>query len=143
LWELEVPMFIDTSKGIPPISSLPRKGDSQAARASVGDVLTGAAASQGIVEGKVRVVLGTDSISDFQPGEILVAPQTDPSWTPLFMVASGVIVNTGSMGSHAMIVARELGIPCVGGIPGATQILKTGDTVRVNGATGVVEVLAV
>jgi hypothetical protein len=61
----------------------------------------------------------------------------------LFMVASGVIVNTGSMGSHAMIVARELGIPCVGGIPGATQILKTGDTVRVNGATGVVEVLAV
>ena len=143
LWELEVPMFIDTSKGIPPISSLPRKGDSQAARASVGDVLTGAAASQGVVEGKVRVVLGTDSISDFQPGEILVAPQTDPSWTPLFMVASGVIVNTGSMGSHAMIVARELGIPCVGGIPGATQILKTGDTVRVNGATGVVEVLAV
>ena len=119
LWNLEVPMFIDTSKGIPPISSLPRKGDSQVERASVGTTLTGAAASQGIVEGKVRVVLGTDSISDFQPGEILVAPQTDPSWTPLFMVASGVIVNTGSMGSHAMIVAR------------------------VNGATGVVEVLAV
>lgn len=143
LWNLEVPMFIDTSKGIPPISSLPRKGNALVERASVGTILTGAAASQGIVEGKVRVVLGTDNISDFQPGEILVAPQTDPSWTPLFMVASGVIVNTGSMGSHAMIVARELGIPCVGGIPGATNILKTGDTVRVNGATGVVEVLAV
>ena len=58
LWELEVPMFIDTSKGIPPISSLPRKGDSQAARASVGDVLTGAAASQGVVEGMCRAGAG-------------------------------------------------------------------------------------
>ena len=136
-------MFIDSSKGIPPISSLPKKGASKAARASVGTTLNGAASSQGVVEGSVRVVLSTDAISDFQPGEILVAPQTDPSWTPLFMVAGGVVVNTGSMGSHAMIVARELGIPCVGGIPGATDILKTGDVVRVNGGTGVVEVLSI
>ena len=143
LWNLEVPMFIDSSKGIPPISSLPKKGASKAARATVGTTLNGAASSQGIVEGTVRVVLSTDAISDFQPGEILVAPQTDPSWTPLFMVASGVVVNTGSMGSHAMIVARELGIPCVGGIPGATDILKTGDVVRINGGTGVVEVLSI
>ena len=143
LWELEVPMFIDSSKGIPPISSLPKKGASKAARATVGTTLNGAASSQGIVEGSVRVVLSTDAISDFQPGEILVAPQTDPSWTPLFMVAGGVVVNTGSMGSHAMIVARELGIPCVGGIPGATDILKTGDVVRINGGTGVVEVVSI
>ena len=142
LWDLDIPTFIDSSKGIPPLASLPRKGASKAARAKAGDTLTGAASSQGIVEGTVRVVLSTDAISDFQPGEILVAPQTDPSWTPLFMVAGGVVVNTGSMGSHAMIVARELGIPCVGGIPGATDILATGDTIRVNGATGVVEVLA-
>jgi pyruvate,water dikinase len=141
LKELDIPTFVDASKPIPSIADLPRKGSSTAARANVGDVMQGAASSQGIVEGSVRVVLGTDAIQDFQPGEILVAPQTDPSWTPLFLVASGVVVNTGSMGSHAMIVARELGIPCVGGLVGATSILKTGDRVRVDGAKGTVEVL--
>lgn len=138
---LEVPTFLDGSKPIPPLSTLPKKGAAGAERVQAGDVLNGAASSQGIVEGTVRVVLGTDAIDDFQPGEILVAPQTDPSWTPLFLVASGVIVNTGSMGSHAMIVARELGIPCVGGLVGATDKLKTGDRVRVDGAKGTVEVL--
>ncbi|MCX6433652.1 MAG: PEP-utilizing enzyme [Actinobacteria bacterium] len=141
LKDLEVPTFLDGSKSIPPISSLPRKGDNAVARATVGSVLNGAAASQGIVEGRARVVLGTDAIGDFQPGEILVAPQTDPSWTPLFMVASAVIVNTGSMGSHAMIVARELGIPCVAGLPGATQMFKSGDLLRVDGAKGTIEVI--
>ena len=142
LKEVEVPTFVDGSKPIPPISSLPRKGSGGGERAKAGDVLQGAASSQGIVEGTVRVVLGTDAIEDFQPGEILVAPQTDPSWTPLFLVASGVVVNTGSMGSHAMIVARELGIPCVGGLVGATTNLKTGDVVRVDGAKGTVEVIS-
>jgi rifampicin phosphotransferase len=139
---IEPPTFVDASKPIPPLDTLPRKGASEAARVQVGEVLNGAASSQGIVEGTVRVVLSTDAIEAFQPGEILVAPQTDPSWTPLFLVASGVVVNTGSMGSHAMIVARELGIPCVGGLVGATDRLKTGDTVRVDGAKGTVEVIA-
>ena len=141
LKELEVPTFLDGSQPIPPISAVPRKGDTAVARATVGQVFTGAAASQGVVEGRARVVLGTDAIGDFQPGEILVAPQTDPSWTPLFMVASAVVVNTGSMGSHAMIVARELGIPCVAGLPGATKMIATGDLLRVDGAQGTVEVL--
>lgn len=141
LKQLDIPTFIDASKPIPSISELPRKGASKADRVKSGDVLQGAASSQGIVEGTVRVVLSTDAIEDFQPGEILVAPQTDPSWTPLFLVAAGVVVNTGSMGSHAMIVARELGIPCVGGLVGATSILATGDRVRVDGAKGTVEVL--
>ena len=141
LKNLEVPTFIDGTQPIPPISSLPRKGSGAVERVQVGEVLNGAASSQGIVEGTVRVVLSTDAIDAFQPGEILVAPQTDPSWTPLFLVASGVVVNTGSMGSHAMIVARELGIPCVGGLVGATDKLKTGDRVRVDGAKGTVEVL--
>lgn len=141
LKELDIPTFVDASKPIPPISEIPRRGATRAERVSTGDVLQGAASSQGIVEGTVRVVLGTDRIEEFQPGEILVAPQTDPSWTPLFLVATGVIVNTGSMGSHAMIVARELGIPCVGGLVGATEKLKTGDRVRVDGAKGTVEIL--
>jgi pyruvate,water dikinase len=141
LKDLDVPTFLDGSKPIPPISEVPRKGDNLAARASVGDTFNGAAASQGIVEGRARIVLGTDAIGEFEPGEILVAPQTDPSWTPLFMVASAVVVNTGSMASHAMIVARELGIPCVAGLPGATVMFKTGDLLRVDGAKGTIEVL--
>lgn len=141
LADLDIPTFVDASKPIPSIDELPRKGSSSAERAQVGQTLQGAASSQGIVEGTVRVVLSTDAIDEFQPGEILVAPQTDPSWTPLFLVASGVVVNTGSMGSHAMIVARELGIPCVGGLVGATNILKTGDRVRVDGAKGTVDIL--
>lgn len=143
LKDLEVPMFLDGSAPMPAIADLPRKGATATTRAAVGTVFNGAAASQGIAEGRVRVVLGTDAIGDFEPGEVLVAPQTDPSWTPLFMVASAVIVNTGSMGSHAMIVARELGIPCVAGLPGATTMLKTGDLVRVDGAKGTIEVLEV
>lgn len=141
LKDLEVPTFLDGSKPIPPISEVPRKGASSAERATVGAVFNGAAASQGVVEGRARVVLGTDAIGEFEPGEILVAPQTDPSWTPLFMVASAVVVNTGSMGSHAMIVARELGIPCVAGLPGATTMFKSGDLLRVDGAKGTIEVL--
>lgn len=141
LKDLEVPMFLDATKPIPSIAEIPRKGSSSVERLTVGQVLTGAASSQGIVEGRVRVVTGTDAIDEFEPGEILVAPQTDPSWTPLFLVASGVLVNTGSMGSHAMIVARELGIPCVAGLPGVTNALKTGDLVRIDGAKGTVEVL--
>jgi pyruvate,water dikinase len=94
-----------------------------------------------VVEGRARIVLGTDAIGEFEPGEILVAPQTDPSWTPLFMLATAVVVNTGSMASHAMIVARELGIPCVAGLPGATKMFKTGDLLRVDGAKGTIEVL--
>ncbi len=141
LKELEVPMFLDGSKPIPPISEVPRKGANRAEKAAKGTILTGAAASTGIVEGVARVITGTDAISEFQPGEILVAPQTDPSWTPLFMVASAVIVDTGSMGSHAMIVARELGIPCVAGLPKATEMIGTGTRVRVDGAAGTVEIL--
>jgi phosphohistidine swiveling domain-containing protein len=141
LADLEPPTFLDSSLPLPPLSSLPKRGAGGAERVQVGEVLNGAASSQGIVEGTVRIVLGTDRIDEFEPGEILVAPQTDPSWTPLFLVAAGVVVNTGSMGSHAMIVARELGIPCVGGLVGATSRLRTGDRVRVDGSKGTVEVL--
>ena len=73
---------------------------------------------------------------DLQPGEILVAPQTDPSWTPLFMVSSGVVVDVGAMGSHAMIISRELGIPCAAGVTDATRRITTGATVEVDGSTG-------
>jgi phosphoenolpyruvate synthase/pyruvate phosphate dikinase len=104
-------------------------------------VLSGAPASAGVARGRARVVTDPGNIADFQPGEILVAPQTDPSWTPLFMVSAGVVVGTGSMASHAMIVSRELGIPCVAGVQGATLRIADGAVIEVDGSTGSVTVL--
>jgi pyruvate,water dikinase len=141
LAELEVPMFIDGSRPLPALDGLRRRGAAPVGRATRGAVLRGAAASQGVVEGIARVVSGIDAIDAFQPGEVLVARQMDPSWTPLFMAAGAVIVDTGSLDSHAMIVARELGIPCVAGLPGATSMIATGTRVRVDGAKGTVEIL--
>jgi phosphoenolpyruvate synthase/pyruvate phosphate dikinase len=87
------------------------------------------------------VVASTSDIAAFEPGEILVAPQTDPSWTPLFMVAAGVVVDVGAMGSHAMIVSRELGIPCAAGVAGATARIPDGTLLEVDGSSGTVTVL--
>lgn len=142
LANLEVPVFLDGSRPLPDISNLLAKGTTKIARAEKGRILRGAAGSQGRVDGLARVILSTDAIGDFQPGEILVAPQADPSWTPLFLSAAAAVVDTGSMDSHAMIVARELGIPCVAGLPGATAMIGTGTRIRVDGARGTVEILA-
>lgn len=137
----EVPTYIDASQRLPRVEDLPRKGETATELATPGTVLSGATTSQGIVEGRARVVLRTDEIGDFEPGEILIAPQTDPSWTPLFMVAAGVVTEVGSVVSHANIVARELGIPCVTGVTDATRRIRTGALIRLDGATGAVEVL--
>ena len=75
-----------------------------------------------------------------EPGDVLVAPQTDPSWVPLFVPASAVVVNVGAMGSHAMIVSRELGIPCVVSVADATDIIPDGAIVTVDGTTGTVTI---
>ena len=141
LGELQVPTFLDGNKPLPGIHTLPRKQDVQVRHAPRGTILRGASGSQGTAEGTARVISAIDAIDDFQPGEILVAPQTDPSWTPLFMAASAVVVNTGSMASHAMIIARELGIPCIAGLPDATRLIETGARVRVDGGRGTVEIL--
>jgi pyruvate,water dikinase len=75
------------------------------------------------------------------PGEILVAPITDPGWTPMFVPAAGVIVEVGGELSHAVIVARELGIPAVVAAAGACSALRDGDLVEMDGSSGVVRVL--
>jgi len=74
-----------------------------------------------------------------EPGDILVARHTDPGWIAVFSNASAIVVERGSLLSHSAIVARELGIPCVVSLKGATQWIEDGETVRVNGATGEVE----
>ncbi len=142
LHDVELPTFFDARDSMRPLSELPRRGVRHVKVAQPGEVLQGQAASAGVGRGLARVVHDTASITDFQPGEILIAPQTDPSWTPLFMVSAGVVVDVGAMGSHAMIVSRELGIPCAAGVTDATRRIPTGARVEVDGSTGAVTVLS-
>ena len=100
-----------------------------------GDFLTGSPVSSGVVEGIVHVVFDP-SQTRLAPGEILVCPGTDPAWTPLFMTAGGLITEVGGMMTHGSVVAREYGIPAVVGVHNATQQLKNGQRVRVDGTTG-------
>src|SRR5581483_1660234 len=103
--------------------------------------LNGTGVSAGVVEGFVRVVLDP-SFADVEPDEVLVAPVTDPSWSSIMFISAALVVDIGGALSHAAVVARELRIPCVVGTGDGTKRLRTGDWVRVDGATGTVEVLA-
>jgi pyruvate,water dikinase len=141
LFDIEPPTFVVGGEPMTPLADVPRKGAQEAALVQPGDILTGAPASPGVARGRARVVADTSQIAAFQPGEILIAPQTDPSWTPLFMVAAGVVVDVGAMGSHAMIVSRELGIPCAAGVGDATSRIPDGTLLEVDGSSGKVTVL--
>lgn len=104
------------------------------------EVLTGIGASAGVVEGPVRVV--TDpSFAEVEPGEVLVAPTTDPSWASIMFVSAALVVDIGSALSHAAVVARELGLPCVVNMRTGTRALRDGDIVRVDGSAGTVEIV--
>ena len=99
--------------------------------------LTGSPASPGTVTARARVVL--DPVGAYlEPGEILVAPSTDPGWTPLFLTAGGLVMEMGGSNSHGAVVAREYGIPAVVGVADATQRIETGQQVTVDGASGLV-----
>lgn len=104
----------------------------------VGDMRKGLACCRGVIVAKVRVI-ADPRIEALAPGEILVARHTDPGWIAVFANAAGVIAERGSLLSHSAIVAREMGVPCVVGLKGATTWLKTGDTVRLDGGAGTVE----
>src|SRR5262249_56950943 len=106
-----------------------------------GDSLHGMPGCSGVVEGRARVILDSNDPSAFEPGDVLVAPITDPSWTPLFVPAAAVVVDVGAPLSHAIIVSRELGIPCVVSATDATRRIRNGALVEVDGDTGVVTVL--
>ena len=103
--------------------------------------LRGLCASAGYAESEVIIMMDPSEFSRMKPGAILVAPATDPSWTPLFTLASGVIVEIGGMLSHASTVAREYGLPALANVKNATKILKTGDRVRLDATNGVVHIL--
>ncbi|MDD5224013.1 MAG: PEP/pyruvate-binding domain-containing protein [bacterium] len=101
-----------------------------------GRVLTGIPVSPGKVTGKARVILTPRAEARIKPGEILVAPVTDAAWTPLFLVARGLVVDVGGLLSHGSIVAREYGIPGVINVKDATRIIRDGEMITVDGDRG-------
>ena len=140
LWELEPP-FIIRDGHVPPLTEWANKGAAPVDAVASGDVLQGVPGCPGVVRGRARVILDPLDPAALEPGDIMIAPVTDPAWTPLFMTAGGVIVNVGGQISHAIIVSRELGLPCVVSVEHATQRIPDGSLVEVDGATGQVTIL--
>jgi pyruvate,water dikinase len=139
LIELEPPFVFD---GAPPdVDSWNRRDSRPVAVAGPGDVLRGMAGCPGVARGRARVVTDSYDPTALEPGDVLVAPITDPSWTPLFVPAAAVVVDVGAPLSHAIIVSRELGIPCVVSVTDGTRRIPDGAMVEVDGDNGVVTVL--
>lgn len=138
LSELEPPFFFD---GIQPDPAHWRRRDRTAEAAAAGEQLDGIAGCPGTATGRARVVTDAADPTALGPGDVLVAPITDPSWTPLFLAASAVVVDVGAELSHAVIVSRELGIPCVVSATDATRRIPDGAWVEVDGTHGTVRVL--
>jgi phosphohistidine swiveling domain-containing protein len=105
------------------------------------ETVTGIAGSPGQIEGTAKVVLSVDEFDEVKKGDILVCQMTNPAWTPLFALIRGIVTDAGGTVSHPAVMAREFGIPAVLGASVATTRIKSGDRLRVNGSTGVVEVL--
>ncbi|MEO6012526.1 MAG: PEP-utilizing enzyme [Devosia sp.] len=104
--------------------------------------IKGLAASPGVIEGPARLVMTVEEFDQVKKGEILVCRMTNPAWVVLFTKIAGLVTDAGGSASHSAVVAREFGLPAVVGTSYATQQIKTGDRVRVNGTTGVVDILS-
>ena len=137
---LEPPFIINGT--VPPNTEWPLKGSAPVPVANEGDQLIGNPGCPGVFTGRARVVLDPADPSVLEPGDVLVAPVTDPAWTPLFVPAGAVVVDVGAALSHAIIVSRELGIPCVVSATDATRRIPDGAEIEVDGGTGIVTVLS-
>ena len=140
LFELEPPFTIDA--GPEPLSRWPRRDRSRPEPAKSGQVLRGIGGSAGQYEGTARVGMDLPAALALEPGEVLVAPITDAAWTPLFLVAGAVVVDVGALNSHAVVVSRELGIPCVLSLEDGTARLRAGMVLAVDGTAGTVTVVS-
>ena len=138
LFDLVPPFIVNTECA--PLSEWERKSEREIESVSEGDELTGVACSPGVVTGVARVVLDPNDSASLEPGDILVTQNTDPAWTPLFLVAGAVVVNVGAIASHASIVSRELGIPCIASVPDASLRIPDGATITVDGSNGTVSI---
>ncbi len=141
-WLLSIePPFIINGEPIPN-TEWPSRADAAPVESATADaVLQGLPGCPGTYRGTARVVLDAADPRGLNPGDILVAPHTDPAWTPIFVPAGGVVVDVGAALSHAIIVSRELGIPCVVSVTDATKKIPDGATIEVNGDTGEVTVI--
>jgi phosphoenolpyruvate synthase/pyruvate phosphate dikinase len=110
-------------------------------RVTAGEVLSGIGACTGVARRRARVVLDPFDPRGFGPGDVLVAPITDPSWTPLFLSAKAVVFDVGAVMSHVVIVSRELGIPAVVSVTDGTRRIPDGALIEVDGTNGRVTVL--
>jgi phosphoenolpyruvate synthase/pyruvate phosphate dikinase len=128
-----------TFAGYPPSPGAADDGHGSVPPANDSQCLAGMGASSGAAEGAVRVLHSTDQVASLLPGEILVVPSADVGWSPLFVVAGALVTDLGGPLSHACVVAREYGLPAVVNVRSATQALKTGERVRVDGDAGTVE----
>ena len=136
LFDLIPPFIVNTECA--PLSAWPKRSTQEIAKVNVGDELTGVACSPGVIEGIARVILDPNDSLSLQPGDILVTQNTDPAWTPLFLVAGAVVVNVGAIASHASIVSRELGIPCVASVSDASLRIPDGSKITVDGSAGTI-----
>jgi rifampicin phosphotransferase len=137
-----IPPFLFEGK-ILPIETWAKRTADEDARGRKGDILEGIGGSPGRVVGVARIVMDASNPDILNPGDILVAPITDPSWTPLFLAAAGVIVDVGAVMSHSVIVSRDLGIPCAVSVTDATKTIPDGALIELDGDTGAVTILDV
>ncbi len=141
LFDVEPPFIL--ADEVPPLALWRRRvreGDSAATK---GTVLNGIGGSAGTCTGRARVINDLADAVALEPGEIMVAPLTDAAWTPLFLVAGAVVVDMGALNSHAVVVSREIGLPCVLSVTDATSVLTDGMLLTVDGTAGTVTVVAV
>jgi phosphohistidine swiveling domain-containing protein len=136
---LEMPLLMRESELA---SILRRQASADAVSRDAIDELHGLCVSAGCVEGEVLVMRDASEFARMKRGAILVAPATDPSWTPLFTLASGIIVEVGGTLSHASTVAREYGLPTLANLKDATKLLQDGDRVRLDATNGIVQLIA-
>ncbi len=125
----------------PPLETWQRKSDLRGT-IEVGESIVGLPGCPGIARGRARVVTDPGDPRGLEPGDVLIAPITDPSWTPLFVPAEAVVVDVGAVMSHAVIVSRELGIPCAVSVTNATLRIPDGALIEVDGSTGRVTVIS-
>jgi len=136
------PYIVVHGEPIPPITQWPLRADvGPVTRAVPGDTLTGLGVSPGIAKGRARVAFDLSEVFELEPGEIIVCSTTDPSWVPLFMIAGGVVCDIGAPASHAAIVSRELGVPCVVSVRDARRRIPNGSLIEIDGRNGTVTVI--
>ncbi len=138
--QLQEPFLFVGSAG--DVNDYPRRDAVEIVTVVDDEVVQGVPGCPGIARGIARVVTDSHDPTALAPGDILVAPLTDPSWTPLFVPAAAVVVDVGAPLSHAIIVSRELGIPCVVSATDATKRIPDGATIEVNGDTGQVTIIS-